>query len=67
MEFRVEMLHMFKELKETVECTANKTQEDVAAKMRRKKRTEMSELKNLQGKLKNSLEALSSKTLAAED
>lgn len=65
MEFRVEMLNMFNELKETIECTVNKIQEDVRIKMRKMK-TKMSQLKNLANIMKNSLEGLTSKVTAPE-
>lgn len=66
MEFRIEMLNMFNELKETIECTVNKIQEDKRIKMRKMK-TKMFQLKNLVNIMKNSLEGLTSKVTAPED
>lgn len=44
----------------------NKTQEDIRTKAR-KVPTDMSELKNMTGKMKNSLEGFSSRGTAAQD
>lgn len=67
-EFRVEMLRMLKELKERVERTANKTQENTRVYTR--KEIQMSRNTNRKtwpAKSKNSLEVFTSKVTAAED
>lgn len=59
------MERMFNELKEIVEWTHSKMQEDMRTEMR-KLQSVISELKNLVGEIKNSVKGLSRVT-AAED
>lgn len=61
------MLRLFNMLKDAMEWSANETQENKRAEMRKIQKPKMSELKNLVGGMKNSLEGLTSRVTAADD
>lgn len=56
------MVRMFNELKETVEWTANKIQEEMKAEIR-KLQTEVPLIKNLVDEMKNSVGVLNSRMI----